>query len=290
MKTVTSAALLRETLAPWRAAGERIALVPTMGALHAGHLSLVALARGKAARVVATVFVNPKQFGPQEDFGKYPRDLEGDARKLAAGGVDVLFAPPVEEIYPPGFATTVHVAGVSEGMEGARRPGHFDGVATVVARLFGLVLPDMAVFGAKDGQQVAVIKRLTADLGLPIDILLGETQREPDGLALSSRNAYLNADAVPGASGGAAHPWSGGKAVGQDPGCGPHGAHRRASRQAGHARPGGRRDHAAGGQSQPPRDARRRCLPRKDAAHRQCPVRMSRAPSGGILAVTEFFS
>ena len=194
MKTVTSAALLRETLAPWRAAGERIALVPTMGALHAGHLSLVALARGKAARVVATVFVNPKQFGPQEDFGKYPRDLEGDARKLAAGGVDVLFAPPVEEIYPPGFATTVHVAGVSEGMEGARRPGHFDGVATVVARLFGLVLPDMAVFGAKDGQQVAVIKRLTADLGLPIDILLGETQREPDGLALSSRNAYLNAE------------------------------------------------------------------------------------------------
>jgi pantoate--beta-alanine ligase len=192
MKTFTSAALLREALAPWRAAGERIALVPTMGALHAGHLSLVALAREKAARVVATVFVNPKQFGPQEDFGRYPRDLEGDAKKLAAGGVDVLFAPPSEEIYPPGFATTVHVAGVSEGMEGARRPGHFDGVATVVARLFGLVLPDMAVFGAKDGQQVAVIKRLTADLGLPIDILVGEMQREPDGLALSSRNAYLS--------------------------------------------------------------------------------------------------
>ncbi|KAA0253991.1 MAG: pantoate--beta-alanine ligase [Acidobacteria bacterium] len=193
MRTVTTAAALAEALEEFRSDGERIALVPTMGALHDGHLSLVRLARGKARRVVVSLFVNPKQFGPAEDLDRYPRDLEGDSAKLAAEGVDLLFAPPVEEVYPPGFSTTVRVAGVSEGMEGARRPGHFDGVATVVTRLFCLVLPDVAVFGAKDGQQVAVVRRLLLDLGLPIELAVGETVRHPDGLALSSRNAYLSA-------------------------------------------------------------------------------------------------
>lgn len=192
MRTVTTAAALNEALEEFRSDGERIALVPTMGALHDGHLSLVRLARGKARRVVVSLFVNPKQFGPSEDLDRYPRDLEGDAAKLAAEGVDLLFAPPVEEVYPPGFSTTVRVAGVSDGMEGARRPGHFDGVATVVTRLFCLVLPDVAVFGAKDGQQVAVVRRLLLDLGLPIELAVGETVRDPDGLALSSRNAYLS--------------------------------------------------------------------------------------------------
>lgn len=193
MRTVTTAAALAEALEEFRSDGERIALVPTMGALHDGHLSLVRLARGKARRVVVSLFVNPKQFGPAEDLDRYPRDLEGDSAKLAAEGVDLLFAPPVEEVYPPGFSTTVRVAGVSEGMEGARRPGHFDGVATVVTRLFCLVLPDVAVFGAKDGQQVAVVRRLLLDLGLPIELAVGETVRHEDGLALSSRNAYLSA-------------------------------------------------------------------------------------------------
>ncbi|HEV8267653.1 MAG TPA: pantoate--beta-alanine ligase [Thermoanaerobaculia bacterium] len=191
MKTVTTVAELRAVLATYRAAGETIGFVPTMGALHEGHLALVAEAKRRAKRAVVSVFVNPKQFGPNEDFARYPRDLEGDGKKLDAGGTDVLFAPGVEEVYPPGFSTTVHVEGVSEGMEGARRPGHFDGVATVVARLFGLVLPDLAVFGAKDGQQVAVIRRMTRDLGLPIEVVVHETVREKDGLALSSRNAYL---------------------------------------------------------------------------------------------------
>ena len=191
MRTVATAAELRDAVGAFRARGERVGFVPTMGFLHAGHLSLVRLARTRADRVVASIFVNPKQFGPNEDFARYPRDPEGDAAKLAGAGVDLLFAPPVEELNPPGFSTTVHVAGVSEGMEGARRPGHFDGVTTVVARLFCLVLPDVAAFGAKDGQQVAVVKRMTRDLGLPIEILVGETVREPDGLAMSSRNAYL---------------------------------------------------------------------------------------------------
>lgn len=189
--TVKTAAALRDVVSGWRREGARVGFVPTMGALHAGHLALVAEARRRADRVVASIFVNPRQFGPGEDLARYPRDLAGDQAKLALVGVDVLFAPGVEEIYPPGFSTTVHVAGVSEGMEGVRRPGHFDGVATVVARLFGLVGPDVAVFGAKDGQQAAVLRRMTRDLGLPIEIVVHETVREPDGLALSSRNAYL---------------------------------------------------------------------------------------------------
>jgi pantoate--beta-alanine ligase len=191
MKTVTTLAALGAELDGYRAARQRLALVPTMGALHAGHLALVGLARQHADRVAASIFVNPKQFGPHEDFGRYPRDPEGDSRMLEGAGVDLLFMPAVEEFYPRGFSTTVHVAGVSEGMEGARRPGHFDGVATVVARLLGVFLPDVAVFGQKDGQQVAVVKRLARDLGLPVRIVVGETVREPDGLAMSSRNAYL---------------------------------------------------------------------------------------------------
>ncbi len=191
MKTVSTAADLRNAVSAWREKGQRIALVPTMGALHAGHLALVDQARRAAGKVVVSLFVNPKQFGPGEDFERYPRDLEADAEKLREAGADLLFAPPVAEMYPPGFATTVHVAGVSEGMEGARRPGHFDGVATVVARLLGLVLPDVAVFGQKDAQQCAVVMRLAADLGLPVEIRVVPTVRESDGLALSSRNAYL---------------------------------------------------------------------------------------------------
>jgi pantoate--beta-alanine ligase len=191
MKTVATAADLRATLAAWREKGQRIAFVPTMGALHAGHLALVDNARKSAGKVVVSVFVNPKQFGPDEDFERYPRDLEADAEKLREAGADLLFAPSVEEMFPAGFSTTVHVAGVSEGMEGARRPGHFDGVATVVARLLGLVLPDVAVFGQKDAQQCAVVMRLVADLGLPVEVRVAPTVREADGLAMSSRNAYL---------------------------------------------------------------------------------------------------
>lgn len=191
MKTVTTAADLRRAVSAWREKGQRIAFVPTMGALHAGHLALVDHARKCAGKVVVSVFVNPRQFGPGEDLDSYPRDLEGDAEKLREAGVDLLFAPSVGEMYPPGFATTVHVAGVSEGMEGARRPGHFDGVATVVARLLGLVLPDVAVFGQKDAQQCAVVMRLVLDLGLPVEVRIAPTVRESDGLAMSSRNAYL---------------------------------------------------------------------------------------------------
>ena len=194
MKTAHTVADLRSALASFREKGQRIAFVPTMGALHAGHLALVEYARRNAGKVVVSIFVNPKQFGPQEDFERYPRDLEADAAKLREAGADLLFAPAVDEVYPPGFSTTVHVAGVSEGMEGARRPGHFDGVATVVARLLGLVLPDVAVFGQKDAQQCAVVMRLVADLGLPVEVHVAPTVREADGLAMSSRNAYLTPD------------------------------------------------------------------------------------------------
>jgi pantoate--beta-alanine ligase len=183
---------LRRTVDGWRAAGERIGFVPTMGALHAGHLSLVRLAREKVARVVASVFVNPTQFGPSEDFSRYPRQPEKDGAMLEEAGCDLLFLPDVATIYPPGNATFVEPAGAAEGLEGACRPGHFRGVATVVCALFNLVRADVAVFGEKDAQQLAVIRQMVRDLHLPVEIMPGPTIREADGLAMSSRNAYLS--------------------------------------------------------------------------------------------------
>jgi pantoate--beta-alanine ligase len=182
---------LAAATAPWRAAGETIGFVPTMGALHQGHLALVRRAGELADRVVASVFVNPTQFGPGEDFELYPRDPEGDGRLLAGAGCELLFLPEVATVYPPGDATAVEVAGPAEGLEGACRPGHFRGVATVVARLFNLVRPDLAVFGEKDAQQLAVVRRMAADLHFPVAVVAHPTVREPDGLAMSSRNAYL---------------------------------------------------------------------------------------------------
>jgi pantoate--beta-alanine ligase len=168
-----------------------VALVPTMGALHAGHRSLMAHGRALGAHVIATVFVNPTQFGPNEDFNTYPRDLDADAAHCEAEGCAILFAPPASEVYPEGFATTIHVAGLTDGLCGPWRPGHFDGVATVVAKLLLMAQPDLAIFGQKDYQQLAVIRRLTRDLHLPVEIIGAPTIREPDGLAMSSRNRYL---------------------------------------------------------------------------------------------------
>jgi pantoate--beta-alanine ligase len=175
-----------------RAAGRSVGLVPTMGALHDGHLALVGAARERCDEVVASLFVNPAQFDEAADLAAYPRDETRDAELAAAAGVDVLFAPPAEEVYPPGFATTVRVDGIGDVLEGAvRGPGHFAGVCTVVAKLLNMVGPDAAFFGAKDAQQVAVVGRMVADLDLPVRIEVVPTVREPDGVALSSRNARL---------------------------------------------------------------------------------------------------
>jgi len=195
LKTVRTIRSLRENLGGWNKFDESIALVPTMGNLHAGHLSLVELARKLADRVVVSIFVNPTQFGPGEDYAAYPRTLDSDRRQLTHAKVDILFAPSVEEIYPDGESgsTVVTVPGLSTILCGEFRPGHFDGVASVVTRLFSIVRPDTAVFGQKDYQQLVIIRRLQSDLHLPIRIVSGPTMREADGLALSSRNQYLDA-------------------------------------------------------------------------------------------------
>jgi pantoate--beta-alanine ligase len=175
-----------------RAEGRLTGFVPTMGALHAGHLSLIEAARRDASPVIASIFVNPKQFGPSEDYKKYPRDLEGDRRKLEKAGVDFLFVPPVEEIYPAGFRTSVNVEGLGDRLEGKIRPGHFRGVTTVVLKLLEIVAPRFAYFGRKDAQQARIIRQMAADLALDNEIVVCPIVREPDGLALSSRNQYLS--------------------------------------------------------------------------------------------------
>lgn len=190
--TVRTVADLRAQLAEWRKTGERIALVPTMGALHLGHISLVELAKQKARRAVVSIFVNPIQFGPREDFHLYPRDEAGDLAKLATAGADLVFTPDVKEMYPQGFSTRVNIGDLTEDLCGSARPNHFDGVATVVTKLLLQCAPDIAIFGEKDYQQLLVIKRLVRDLDIPVEIAGGAIVREQDGLALSSRNAYLS--------------------------------------------------------------------------------------------------
>ena len=181
---------LRSSVGP----GHTVGLVPTMGYLHAGHISLVEMARRENDFVTVSIFVNPTQFGPHEDFARYPRDMERDLSQLRDAGVDWVLAPSVEEMYPQGYSTYVDVEGITTVLEGAARPGHFRGVATVVSKLFNIVQPTRAYFGQKDAQQVAVIKRMVADLNFPLEIVVGPTMREPDGLAMSSRNVYLNSE------------------------------------------------------------------------------------------------
>jgi pantoate--beta-alanine ligase len=194
-QVVTTVRQLRETLAPARQSGKRIGVVPTMGALHEGHLSLVRASQAECQTTVVTIFVNPTQFGPKEDFSKYPRTLDKDLAALATCGPALVFAPTVEEMYPAGFSSWVEVGAVSEPLEGACRPGHFRGVATVVMKLFQMVGADVAYFGQKDYQQTLVIRRMVRDLDVPIEIKVCPTVREADGLAMSSRNAYLDPQA-----------------------------------------------------------------------------------------------
>ncbi|HEV2651540.1 MAG TPA: pantoate--beta-alanine ligase [Rhizomicrobium sp.] len=185
---------LRAQVNAWRTDSARIGLVPTMGALHEGHLSLVRETQTRCDKVIASIFVNPAQFAPHEDFDRYPRTLESDTQKLGGVGLDLIFAPSVGEMYPAGFATRLEVGGPSAGLETDFRPHFFSGVATVVSKLLIAAMPDVAIFGEKDYQQLLVIRRMTADLGLPIEILGAAIVREPDGLAMSSRNAYLRPD------------------------------------------------------------------------------------------------
>ncbi|MNM58490.1 Pantothenate synthetase [compost metagenome] len=202
IETVTELSRLRAIVAGWKREGLRVGFVPTMGNLHAGHYSLVKLVRQHADRVVSSVFVNPTQFGPNEDFTRYPRTPEADTSGLEKAGCDVLWLPTVESMYPFGveLAAKVHVPGVSSLLEGAHRPGHFDGVCTVVSRLFNQVSPDVAAFGRKDYQQLAVIRQMVTDLAFPIEVLGGDIVREDDGLAMSSRNQYLTGDVRPHAT------------------------------------------------------------------------------------------
>ncbi|MBI1182586.1 MAG: pantoate--beta-alanine ligase [Alphaproteobacteria bacterium] len=186
-----SVAELRQQVTAWRRDGLSVALVPTMGALHEGHLTLMRLARREADRVVASIFVNPAQFGPGEDFERYPRTEAADVAKLASAGVEAAFAPSPREMYPEGFATRVHIDRLGDVLCGAHRPGHFDGMALIVVKLLLSALPDVAIFGEKDYQQLQIIRRFTADLNIPVRILGGPIEREADGLALSSRNRYL---------------------------------------------------------------------------------------------------
>jgi pantoate--beta-alanine ligase len=194
MQIVRESMALRQALRALRANGERLALVPTMGALHDGHLALVGEARERADRVIATIFVNPTQFNDPADLERYPRTEEEDIAKLEAAGCDFVWMPPVTDIYPQGFATTVSVSGISDRWEGEHRPGHFNGVATVVAKLLIAAMPDVAIFGEKDFQQLAVIRRMVTDLGLPVEVVGHPTLREADGLAMSSRNTLLSAE------------------------------------------------------------------------------------------------
>lgn len=194
METIRTIAWMKESAREARAESRIIGLVPTMGALHAGHVALVQRARRDCDPVIASIFVNPKQFGPKEDFAKYPRTLEADSEKLSAAGVDALFLPDAAEIYPAGFRTYISVEGLSERLEGRSRPGHFRGVATVVLKLLEIVQPNFAYFGRKDAQQVRIISQMARDLNLDTEIVVCPIVREPDGLALSSRNAYLNAE------------------------------------------------------------------------------------------------
>lgn len=195
MRIARTIAEVRAAVDDAKQRGHRVGLVPTMGAFHEGHLSLMRRARAENGLVVVSLFVNPTQFAANEDLSTYPRDEQRDAALAEAEGVDVLFAPEPAEIYPDGFATSIHVAGITEVLDGASRPGHFDGVATVVTKLFGIVRPDVAYFGRKDAQQVLVVQRVVRDLNLDVRIEPCPIVREPDGLAMSSRNVYLDADA-----------------------------------------------------------------------------------------------
>ncbi|MFC7050867.1 pantoate--beta-alanine ligase [Emcibacter nanhaiensis] len=192
LKIVRTVKELRQQVSEWKQQGLKVGLVPTMGALHHGHISLVKQLQKDCDRMVVSIFVNPKQFGPSEDLDKYPRQEKLDAEKLTEAGVELLYAPTVEEMYPEGFLTTVSIAGMTEVLCGASRPGHFDGVTTVVTKLLLQCLPDMAIFGEKDFQQLAVLKKLVRDLDIPVQVVSGKLIRDEDGLATSSRNVYLS--------------------------------------------------------------------------------------------------